>query len=81
MAYTSSLSNTYKLTHWLKNRSGDLYLSVSVEFPQRPPVHPGKGVSCALASKSLVKAMYPVIMYGCESWTIKKAGCRRIDAF
>ena len=30
----------------------------------------------------LVKAMvFPVIMYGCESWTIKKAECRRIDAF
>ena len=30
----------------------------------------------------LVKAMvFPVIMYGCESWTIKKAGCWRIDAF
>ena len=30
----------------------------------------------------LVKAMvFPVIMYGCESWTIKKAMCRRIDAF
>ena len=30
----------------------------------------------------LIKAMFfPVVMYGCESWTIKKAGCRRIDAF
>ena len=30
----------------------------------------------------LVKAMFfPVIMYGCESWTIKKAECRRIDAY
>ena len=30
----------------------------------------------------LVKAMvFPVIMYGCENWTIKKAECRRIDAF
>ena len=29
----------------------------------------------------LVKAMvFPVIMYGCESWTIKKAECQRIDA-
>ena len=29
-----------------------------------------------------VKAMaFPVVMYGCESWTIKKAECRRIDAF
>ena len=30
----------------------------------------------------LVKAMvFPVVMCGCESWTIKKAECRRIDAF
>ena len=30
----------------------------------------------------IVKAMvFPVVMYGCESWTIKKAGYRRIDAF
>ena len=30
----------------------------------------------------LVKAMvFPVVRYGCESWTIKKAECRRIDAF
>ena len=31
---------------------------------------------------SPVKAMiFPVVMYGCESWTIRKAECRRIDAF
>ena len=30
----------------------------------------------------LVKAMvFPVVVYGCESWTVKKAECRRIDAF
>ena len=30
----------------------------------------------------LAKAMvFPVVMYGCESWTVKKAECRRIDAF
>ena len=30
----------------------------------------------------LVKAMvFPVFTYGCESWTVKKAECRRIDAF
>ena len=30
----------------------------------------------------LVKVLvYPVVMYGCESWTVKKAECRRIDAF
>ena len=30
----------------------------------------------------LIKAIvFPVVMYGCESWTVKKAECRRIDAF
>ena len=34
------------------------------------------------AKVCLVKAMvFPVVMYGCESWTLKKAECRRIDAF
>ena len=35
-----------------------------------------------LTNVHLVKAMvFPVVMYGCESWTIKNAECRRIDAF
>ena len=35
-----------------------------------------------LTKAHLVKAMvFPVVMYGCESWTVKKAECRRIDAF
>ena len=30
----------------------------------------------------VVKALdFPVVMYGCESWTVKKAECRKIDAF
>ena len=34
------------------------------------------------AKVHLVKAfLFPAVMYGCESWTIKKAECRRIDAF
>ena len=34
------------------------------------------------AKVCLIKALvFPVVMYGCESWTIKKAECRRIDAF
>ena len=42
-----------------------------------------KGKDITLPTKvCLVKAMvFPVVMYGCESWTIKKAECRRIDAF
>ena len=35
-----------------------------------------------LTKVHVVKAMvFPVVMYGCESWTIKKAECRRIDVF
>ena len=42
-----------------------------------------KGRDITLPAKvRLVKAMiFPVVTYGCESWTIKKAECRRIDAF
>ena len=35
-----------------------------------------------LTKVHLVKAMvFPVVMYGCESWTVKKTECRRVDAF
>ena len=35
-----------------------------------------------MSIRALVKAMaFPVVMYGCESWTVKKAKCRRTDAF
>ena len=42
-----------------------------------------KSRDIALPTKvRLVKAMvFPVVMYGCESWTVKEAECRRIDAF
>ena len=42
-----------------------------------------KSIDITLPTKvRLVKAMvFPVAMYGCESWTVKKAECRRIDAF
>ena len=42
-----------------------------------------KSRDIALSTKGrFVKAMvFPVVMYGCESWTIKKAECWRIDAF
>ena len=41
-----------------------------------------KSRDITLPTNSLVKAMvFPVVMYGCESWTVKKAERRRIDAF
>ena len=39
-------------------------------------------LNCMPTKVHLVKAMvFPVVMYGCESWIVKKAECRRIDAF
>ena len=42
-----------------------------------------KSIDITLPTKvHLVKGMvFPVVMYGCESWTVKKAECQRIDAF
>ena len=42
-----------------------------------------KSRDITLSTKAcLVKAMvFPVVMYGCESWTVKKAECQKIDAF
>ena len=42
-----------------------------------------KGRDITLPTKvHLVKVIvFPVVMYGCESWTVKKAECRKIDAF
>ena len=49
-------------------------------YQLRPPI---KKQSHYFTNKvCLVEAMvFPVVMYGCESWTIKKAECQRIDAF
>ena len=42
-----------------------------------------KSINITLPTKvHLVKAMvFPVVMYGCESWTVKKSECQRIDTF
>ena len=42
-----------------------------------------KSIDISLPTKvCLIKAMvFPVVVYGCESWTIKKAECQRIDGF
>ena len=46
---------------------------IAFEMPASKPTIP---------SVHIVRAMiFPVVMYRCVSWTIKKAGCRRIDAF
>ena len=66
--------NMHLLISWLQSLS-----AVILE----PPKIVLKSRDITLPTKSpKVKAMVsPIIMYGCESWTIKKAECRRIDAF
>ena len=52
------------------------------ESYDKPRQHNLKRDITLLTKVCLVKAMvFPVVMYGCESWTIKKAEHRRIDAF
>ena len=59
--------------------SGQEYWS-GVPLPSRQHI---KNRDITLSTKvRLVKAMlFPIVMYGCESWSIKKTECRRIDAF
>ena len=40
-----------------------------------------RGITLPTTVHQVKALVFPVVMYGCESWTIKKAGCRRIDAF
>ena len=60
-------------------KSKDFPLKKSYDQPRQ---HIKKQRHWTLPTKvRLVKAMvFPVVMYGCESWTIKKAECHRIDA-
>ena len=58
-------------------------IKCSKESYDQPRQHTEKQRDITLPTKvRLVKAMvFPVVMYGCESWTVKKAECQRIDAF
>ena len=51
-------------------------------FKSRDIILPTRAKSSKTLTRQLIKAMvFPVVMYGCESWTVKKAECQRIDAF
>ena len=59
----------------------DTFIPWKISYDQ-PRQHIQKQRNYLLTKVHLVKAMvFPVVMYGCESWTLKKAECRRIDAF
>ena len=60
-----------------------LFLFLNLYGNVRDPDSILKSTDITLPTKvCLVKAMiFPVVMYGCEIWTVKKAECRRIDAF
>ena len=49
---------------------------------EKPRQHIKKQRHCFTNKAHIVKAIvFPVVMYGCDSWTVKKAKCQRIDAF
>ena len=61
-----------KLRHWLLERKAMTNLDSILKIRD----------ITLLTKVHLVKAMvFPVVKYGCESWTIKKAECRRVDDF
>ena len=63
--------------------SHEIKSTCSLEEKLWPTRHTLKSRDITLPAKvCLVKAkVFPVVMYGCESWTIKKAECQRVDAF
>ena len=78
---TRAVSTRSSKNNWNANSEdlyiGDINLKLDKESIQSRPID-----DILLNKDHLVKAMvFPVVMYGCESWTIKKAEHRRIDAF
>ena len=75
MSFLAQSLNTRK--KWFKK------FIIVLKFIISNTYHSFKSRDITLPTKvRLVKAMvFPVVMYGCESWTVKKAECRRIDAF
>ena len=77
--YFVGLQNHYRL--WLQPWNYKTLVSLRKNYDQ-PRQHIKKQWHTLPTKVHLVKAMvFPVIMYGCESWTVKKAERRRIDAF
>ena len=67
---------------WLQPWNNKKMLTPGKKSYDQPREHIKKQRHYFATKVHLVKAMvFPVVMYGCESWTIKKAECRRMDAF
>ena len=50
-------------------------------MPNLESILKNRDITLSTKVRPVKAVVFPVIMYGCESWTIKKAECRRIDAF
>ena len=53
----------------------------SIESLKRTKYPPPKAETLPTKVHLVKAVVFPVVMYGCESWTVKKAECQRIDAF
>ena len=63
----------------LKKDTKELIYQLSYQRSQ--PTQPIKSRHITLLTSNQSYVFFPVVFYGCEGWTIKKAECRRIDAF
>ena len=70
------------LISWLQSPSAVILEPLKIKFATVSTVSPSISYITLPTKVHVVKAMaFPVVMYGCESWTIKKTECQRIDAF
>ena len=56
-------------------KNGVAFMEISTEVPQKAKCR------INILSSHFIYEYFPVVIYGCESWTVKKAECQRIDAF
>ena len=81
-----SILNPLRVHHWVGVRGGcrDWWLGSSTSFVywyDLDSIFKSRDITLPIKVHIVVAMVFPVVMYGCESWTVKKAERRRIDAF
>ena len=68
----------------VKEQSGNVGLKLNIQktkIMEFRPILESRDITLPTKVHLAQAMVFPVVMYGCESWTIKKAECQRIDAF
>ena len=59
----------------------EVHRGVWIFVPKADSILKSRNITLPTKVQIVTAMTFPVVMYGCESWSIKKAECRRIDAF